>query len=502
LRGGEGDDVIRGGSGADDIYGDEGNDLVYGGTGDDYIRGGSGNDILYGEDDNDNINGGAGDDFLSGGFGDDVITDTSGVDRIFGGAGNDRITVAGGDWARFDRVDAGAGNDVIDVTGNKVFVSAGEGDDTIKTDLGKETVLNGGAGNDRFVVTGATYGSGPVASIYGGDSNAIIGSTFGFESIVPLDPPTDSGIDTLDLSQVSPDLGILTVRLGPATVNGQQVGNSIIDDAGVLLANLHGIENVDGSAQRDFIYGSSVDNVLDGGAGDDVLFGRLGNDTLIGGDGNDSLSGDEGDDRLFGGNGDDYLSGGADDDVLFGGNGNDRLLGGSGNDRLYGGNGNDTLLGGSGDDRLEGGRGADVMTGGAGIDTFVLTDAEKSSFTTTFRLPDGSVVTRTATFDVFDTITDFDTSGADHDFVDISTILVNQSNFYSTGTRFDAQAAFDRGYLYFVQHGTPGQADFGTYVMVDLNGGGHGDAANNFKVADLVGIGAAEVQNRTDLFLV
>jgi hypothetical protein len=64
------------------------------------------------------------------------------------------------------------------------------------------------------------------------------------------------------------------------------------------------------------------------------------------------------------------------------------------------------------------------------------------------------------------------------------------------------QQAIDQGILYFVQHGTPGQADFGTKVMIDLNGGAHTDVFNNYVVADLTGITQAEVANRSDLFLV
>lgn len=66
----------------------------------------------------------------------------------------------------------------------------------------------------------------------------------------------------------------------------------------------------------------------------------------------------------------------------------------------------------------------------------------------------------------------------------------------------DEEGPVDRGFLYFVQHGTPGQADFGTKVMIDTNGGTHGDVLSNYVAADLAGITQAEVANRPDLFLV
>lgn len=135
-------------------------------------------------------------------------------------------------------------------------------------------------------------------------------------------------------------------------------------------------------------------------------------------------------------------------------------------------------------------------------DKFVFTSLEKQivGFETvsvrgsTMRVPIYGSVT--------DTVTDFDTSGVDHVFIDIASILVNDTDFYSTGKSSIAaqQRAIDQGYVYFVQSGTPGQADFGTTVWIDVNGGGHGDAANNYAVAFLQGIPAAEL--RPDLFFV
>ncbi len=114
---------------------------------------------------------------------------------------------------------------------------------------------------------------------------------------------------------------------------------------------LYGIENVLGSAHRDFIWGDNADNWLRGGGGDDQLFGY------------------GGEDRIWGEAGDDLLFGGADNDIITGGTGVDTLLGEAGNDSLLGGADDDRLIGGAGDDDLHGGEGADSHEGGTGVDT-------------------------------------------------------------------------------------------------------------------------------------
>jgi hypothetical protein len=129
-------------------------------------------------------------------------------------------------------------------------------------------------------------------------------------------------------------------------------------------------------------------------------------------------------------------------------------------------------------------------------DRFVFTDVANN---VSFRLVPGSGLvgqTQAVYTPILDTVTDFDTSGADHDTIDIAHLLNTRTNF--SGTTFEQ--AVSQGYLYFVQHGTPGTADFGTNVMLDTNGGTHFDASNNFGVADLKGVFASEM--RADLFLI
>ncbi len=501
----------------DEIFGDGGDDTISGGDGNDLLRGDSGNDAIFGGNGNDDIQGGSGDDFLSGGAGSDDIVATSGVDEVSGGSGNDDIRVRGGDWFRFDRVDGGSGNDVLDIDDAKVIAFGGSGNDTIETDLAKEQVLVGGTGSDRFVITGGAIGSGRVAELHGGDAIVVTSSAFGVESIANVTLGGDTSVDTLDLSELSGmGFGTLEVNLNAGTLHERET--NVGTTTRVHMANMTGIENVEGSSGREEMTGNSVANVLDGNGGNDFLDGLGGNDTLRGGAGNDGLEGGTEHDTLFGEAGDDNLFGESGDDALFGGEGADDLFGNAGADVLNGEAGDDTLDGGSGGDIVNGGAGSDTinggsgddivygdfygdavstdtLSGGTGADRFVFVDVAN---TTTVQQVETRFGTWTAILrtPVVDTVTDFDTSGSDHDTIDIAYLMATKTSF--TGSTF--QQAVDQGYLFFVQHGTPGSADFGTKVMIDTNGGTHVDAATNYVVADLKGVFASEM--RADLFIV
>jgi len=152
-----------------------------------------------------------------------------------------------------------------------------------------------------------------------------------------------------------------------------------------------GIENLEGSAFKDFLYGTAGVNRLAGAAGNDVLVGKGGGDKFVGGSGVDTVSYDasaairadllnpssNSNDAV----GDTYssienLDGSAFNDILFGDNNANAVRGSSypnlasGNDKLYGRAGNDVLEGFDGDDLLDGGSGTDTMRGGAGDDRF------------------------------------------------------------------------------------------------------------------------------------
>ncbi|MFM9827791.1 MAG: right-handed parallel beta-helix repeat-containing protein, partial [Sphingomonas sp.] len=191
------------------------------------------------------------------------------VQQIYGTEGADRLVAD----ARFEsHVRGGAGNDVL-------------------TGSSRVATLEGGAGDDTYVIKSATD---RVVEGVGGGNDTV---TVSFDYTLP------DNVEQLRLT------GFSQTGIGNALDN-----------------------RITGTGGNDTLYGL---------AGDDLLQGLDGNDRLEGGSGNDSLRGDAGNDVLFGGAG---------NDVLLGGTGNDTLDGGTGNDLLEGGLGTDTLTGGAGAD--------------------------------------------------------------------------------------------------------------------------------------------------------
>ena len=104
----------------------------------------------------------------------------------------------------------------------------------------------------------------------------------------------------IDLNKITQDSSYDDVLLGITGIsNGWAAGDKLTS-----------IENLSGSAYRDYLIGSDVDNQLSGNGGDDTLIGNGGDDRLTGGAGDDRLSGGTGDDTLTGETGADIIDGG------------------------------------------------------------------------------------------------------------------------------------------------------------------------------------------------
>lgn len=101
------------------------------------------------------------------------------------------------------------------------------------------------------------------------------------------------------------------------------------------------------------IVGTADDDYLEGTSGHDVIQALAGNDYIEGYGGNDLICGHTGDDDVAGIHGHDKLSGGKGDDDLIPGRGNDVLRGGEGADRL--------LATWHWDQTLDGGPGVDLL---------------------------------------------------------------------------------------------------------------------------------------------
>ncbi|PCK00089.1 MAG: hypothetical protein COA45_04205 [Zetaproteobacteria bacterium] len=197
-----------------------------------------------------------------------------------------------------------------------------------------------------------------------------------------IDPESLANIEETTLTVTDPITGEKTIfhhLIGPGYemvriegTDGNDIINVTIDGASIVY--------VDAGSGDDIINGSNERDVIFGGAGDDIINGNDGDDWLNGGAGNDTINGNNGLDLIVGGNDNDILIGGDNGDYIYGGYGVDILTGGSGVDYLYGGYGNDTLYGnddsdidylygGAGDDTLYGIR--DLLNGGEGDDSLI-----------------------------------------------------------------------------------------------------------------------------------
>lgn len=212
---------------------------------------------------------------------------------------------------------------------------------------------------------------------------------------------------------------------------------------------------------NDFIVGTAGADYIDAGLGDDLVYG---------GDGDDLIWGGAGHDTLVGGNGHDFIDGG---------DGADWIQGGDGNDKLFGGRGNDRVEGGAGDDQITGMEGADVMIGGAGADKFIVGQAHYTAAEQMNR--------------PLDTIVDFELPSefGSGDRIALSQALLNTDFFQRFGWGASAHDAFAQGYVILGQHGSPGQAGFGTKAWIDTNGAAAGGQL--FAVADIAGLGLAQL---------
>ncbi len=392
LTGNELDNVIRGGSGNDRLDGDAGDDLLSGGAGDDVLDGGAGidtvdyadadagvtvnilkgqatdgrggtdtlvrienaigstySDTMIGDAGANRFDGGDGHDYLIGGDGDDVLAGGTGApNELQGGRGDDRY--------------------IVSVAQDTLVEFAGEGIDTVETALARYALRDhfeslAGTATTGQVLTGNAAdnvirgGSGDDRLIGGAGNNILDGG---------------DGRDTVDYSSAAKGI-LVNLATGVAT-NGA---------GGVDL--LFSIENVRGTAWADVIIGNAGVNHLEGGEGRDYLIGGDDNDILEGGTGvANELQGRLGNDV--------YIVTALGDTVIeFADEGVDtvrttmarhvlrdhveNLVGLSDLGQILTGNdGTNIIQGGGGTDIIDGAGGADMLIGGIGSDSFVFMD--------------------------------------------------------------------------------------------------------------------------------
>jgi Ca2+-binding RTX toxin-like protein len=290
--------------GSDDFVG-------IGNDGNNYIVGGAGNDRLQAT---------AGDNVLIGNAGDDLLIAGPGRDYLIGGAGNDTLVSLQGGLAALQ---GGLGNDVyiIGEAPTSLIEFADEGIDEIRTTRSEfvlplhfEWLTAIGTGNFRGVGNAQDNriqaGPGDAVLVGGGGNDVLIGG---------------DGHDVLD------------ARGGRGTLSGGR-GNDVylVDDAATQIIELadQGIDEVR-TTLATWRLGANVENLTALGAGGLYGVGNALDNRLQGGAGNDTLIGVAGNNTLVGGGGRDYLIGGAGNDVLDSRGGMATLQGGAGDDVYY-----------------------------------------------------------------------------------------------------------------------------------------------------------------------
>ena len=241
----------------------------------------NGFDVIYGYGGNDSIYGLGGNDALTGGLGADYLNGGSGIDWAYYDDSTTGVTVslASGTGAN----GTAHGDQLVSIESlygsnyDDLFVG-NSGSNTLRGVFGND-VLKGGGGDD--VLDGGNGND----SLNGGDGADILAG--------------GSGIDTA--SYDGSPAGVYVSLIAGYAKYGDAEGDQ-----------LSSIENLTGTAHRDYLHGDDGINVLRGMGGHDSLHGFDGADTLEGGDGDDLLDGGYGDDILRGDAGSDTMRGGSD----------------------------------------------------------------------------------------------------------------------------------------------------------------------------------------------
>lgn len=289
-------------------------------------------------------------------------------------------------------------NDVLTGTGDHNLLYGGEGDDTLIGEAGTDILL--GAGGNDFLDGGA----GTDIAVFRGNfleygySQSEDGQSITFNHLYPANPKLIDGTDETrniegyvfaDIA-LTPDVllnSIFRALTGQNVLDGTENRDILFGGATAITINAFG--------GNDMLVGSSASgDVLDGGAGDDLLVFSGGEDTFSGGPGNDTwrfpidnrsgnppIDADLERGTIFAGGGNTstlmsieniviedfrnaFLFGDAGDNRLIASGDRDLLDGRAGNDYLDGGGGEDILIGGPGSDALLGGEGNDVLVAG------------------------------------------------------------------------------------------------------------------------------------------
>ncbi len=410
ITGNTGNNTLTGGAGVDTLIGLGGNDLFFVDNANDVVNGTgtvsssvdwdlsvnttnadnltlTGSAVVgYGNADANTIIGTTGANDLRGFNSNDVIY-ADANDSVDGGAGNDTAVVA---FSASTTNFGWTGIENITLTGTALLNATGDGGDNILTGNSAKNTLDGGLGDDTYVIT-----TGDVIIDAGGNDTLIVGATYtllaGMENIILTGTGNfnangdagvniltgNSGKNTLDghggadtlIGGLGDDTYIVDgsgATVSEASGQGRDTVRTAFDhvlaaDVEILVLTGTAAVSGTGNADNNTLTGNSAANTLDGGAGADLMMGGGGNDVFMVDDANDRVTDTSGTDTVFAtdvsytlglnienltllGLGDNSATGNTLRNVLTGGDGNNVLDGGKGNDTMAGGFGNDTYM--------------------------------------------------------------------------------------------------------------------------------------------------------------
>ena len=302
------------------------------------------------------------------------FTLTANADRFTGDNKDDAISGSAADLQATDTLNGGAGNDAMVLTGATALTDAqfaGVRSVEILSAQGNVTLgsLAAASGLNRLNLSGTAE---QVVDLSGSDATmTVIGSTLSKSDTVK--------IDLAKAGQKSADLGGGADQVSVSGVTGQvrlsftsaNVGNGSGLDAAALGAGLAVRMQVEGAADAlpvgGVVHRFDDEGIVFKGASFDVRdfvtgaargvfttvqLGTAAIDNLVAEADGAYLNGGGGNDVITGLGGDDALVGGAGDDLLVGGGGKDLFIGGAGADTLRETNADSTIDGGDGTDTL------------------------------------------------------------------------------------------------------------------------------------------------------
>jgi VCBS repeat-containing protein len=385
----DGNDWLNGGSGADSMSGSIGDDIyVVDNAGDTVIElEGEGNDTIDARVsytlavnvENMRLMGAASvsgtgneqDNIITGNAGDNLLQGMDGNDTLIGDAGND--TLDGG--VGMDTLVGGIGNDtyIVDTLDDTVTEQAGQGIDTVKTDLGY--ILGNNLEHLTLTGTNAVDGIGNELNnvLTGNSANNILSGMAGNDTL-----NGGLGADTLlggigDDTYVVDNTGDLVIENAAEGIDTVKSSITYTLTDNVENLTLTGTANLDGTGNvlDNIIIGNDAANILTGLEGNDTLDGKGGADTLIGGTGNDTYVVDNAGDVVAENAAEGIDTVQSDINYILGDNLENLVLTGS----AITGTGNvldNVIIGNSSNNILDGGVGADSMAGGTDNDTYFL----------------------------------------------------------------------------------------------------------------------------------